>query len=316
MSRLRIALVGCGDGARRHHLPLLRRTRGAEVVAVADPDAGCRAAALRHAPGALAMEDYRDAVAHPNVDAVVLCLPSALHAAAAVATLERRKPVYVEKPLATTLADGARVLEAWRAAGVVGMIGFNYRFNPLYAAARRVVEDGRLGRIVAVRTVFTTAAGDLPAWKRRRDDGGGALLDLGSHHLDLVRWLLGESPVEVRAELRSRASEDDTALVQLRLASDVAVQSLFAFGAVDEERFEIYGDAGKLVVDRARHQHVVIEGPTRRGRRWRRLVDAARTVARAPYVLEKRLVPGHEPSHRRALARFVAAATRGTPVTP
>jgi predicted dehydrogenase len=316
MARLRIALVGCGDGAQRHHLPLLARMRDTELVVVADPDATRRRAALRHAPGAIAVTDYRDALAHAAVDAVVLCLPSAGHAEAAVAALERRKHVYVEKPLATTLADAARVVAAWRAAGVVGMMGFNYRFNRLYAAARRDVAAGRVGEVVAVRTVFTTAAREAPAWKRSRRDGGGALLDLGSHHVDLVRWVLGAEPIEVHAELRSRRTEDDTACVQLRLANGVVVQSLFAFGAVDEERFEIHGSAGTLIVDRARHQQVVLEGPTRRGRRLRRLIQTARALARAPYVVEKMLVPGHEPSHRTALARFVAAAATGTPVTP
>ena len=316
MARVRIALVGCGDGAQRHHLPLLARMREAEVVVVADPDAARRHAALRHAAGAIAVTDWREALAHPGVDAVVLCLPSAQHADAAVAALERRKHVYVEKPLATTLAEGARVVAAWRATGVVGMMGFNYRLNPLYAAARRQVAAGRVGELVAVRTVFTTAACQTPPWKRVRRDGGGALLDLGSHHVDLVRWVLRTEPIEVRAEIRSRETEDDTACVQLRLASGVVVQSLFAFGAVDEERFEIHGSAGKLIVDRSRHQEVILEGPTRRGRRLRRLAQVARGLARAPYVVDKMLVPGHEPSHRTALARFIAAASSGTPVTP
>jgi predicted dehydrogenase len=290
--------------------------RGVELVVVADPDAARRQAALRHAPGAIAVTDHRDAVVHPGVDAVVLCLPSWGHAEAAVAALERGKHVYVEKPMATTIADGTRVVAAWRAAGVVGMMGFNYRFNPLYEAARRHVAEGRVGELVAVRTVFTTAAREAPAWKRSRRDGGGALLDLGSHHVDLVRWVLGVEPIEVRAELRSRRTEDDTACLQLGLTNGVVVQSLFAFGAIDEERFEIHGSTGKLIVDRARHQQVVVEGPTRRGRRLRRLLQTTRALGRAPYVVDKMLVPGHEPSHRTALARFVAAASTGTPVTP
>jgi predicted dehydrogenase len=103
----------------------------------------------------------------------------------------------------------------------------------------------------------------------------------------------------------------------MRLESGVLVQSLFAFGAADEERFEIYGSNGTLVVDRSRHQDVRFDRPGRRWRRLRRAAHALAQVAHAPYVLEKRFVPGHEPSHRIALARFVAAAAGdGQPIGP
>ena len=308
MGALRIALVGCGEGAQRHHLPILARMPGAALTVVVDPDPACRAAAARLAPQATLLEDHRDAVDHPDVDAMVLCLPSALHADAAVAALERRKHVYVEKPLATSLADAARVRETWRRSTVAGMMGFNYRFNRLYQSARRHLADGRLGDLVAVRTVFSISEHPRPAWKRTREGGGGVLHDLGSHHVDLVRFLLNDPIVAVRADVRSRRSEDDTAFVQMRLASGLVVQSLFAFGAADDERFEIYGCDGTLTVDRGRRQDVVVEPPGRRWRRARRAVRALGQLAHAPYVLEKRFAPGHEPSHRLALRRFVAAA--------
>jgi predicted dehydrogenase len=101
----------------------------------------------------------------------------------------------------------------------------------------------------------------------------------------------------------------------MRLESGLVVQSLFAFGVADEERFEIHGREGTLTVDRSRQQDVCFE---RHGARWRRLRRAAHVlaqVAHAPYVLEKRFVPGHEPSHRIALGRFVAAAGGDAPPT-
>lgn len=306
---IRIAVAGCGNGAQRHHLPLLARMPDVEIVAVADPDPSRRAAALRHAPHAVAHADHRDALA--DVDALVLCLPSALHAEAAIAALERRRHVYVEKPLATALGDADRVVAAWRRAGVVGMMGFNYRFNRLYRSAKRLLDARAIGELVAARSVFSIADRDLPTWKRTRREGGGALLDLGSHHVDLVRHLFGEPVVEVSAEARSRRSEDDTVTVSLRMATGLVVQSLFAFGSADTERFEIVGSDGTLTVDRRRHQDAVIERP---GDRRSRLGSIARALASAPYVLEKRRVPGHEPSHRIAFERFVAAI-RGEVVT-
>jgi predicted dehydrogenase len=250
------------------------------------------------------------------VDAVVLCLPSGLHADAAHRALVAGKHVYVEKPLATSLPDAARVRAAWRKAAVVGMMGFNYRWNRLYRNARRELDAGRLGEVIAVRSVFSIAERPLPAWKRSRAAGGGALHELGSHHVDLVRFLFGEI-AQVKADIQSRQSEADTAFVQMRLESGLIVQSLFAFGAADEERFEIHGRDGTLTVDRSRHQDVRFERPARRWRRLRRAAHALAQVVHAPYVLEKRFVPGHEPSHRIALGRFVAAAAGdGRPVDP
>ncbi len=311
---LRLALLGCGEVARLHHLPALARMPEACVAVAADPVAAVRAAALRHAPAARAVADWREAVAAPGVDAALLCLPNALHADATEAAAEHGLHVYVEKPLATSLADADRVLARCDAAGVVGMMGFNYRFNALYAEARRLLASGRLGVLVGARTVFSLARADLPGWKRARTGGGGVLLDLGSHHVDLARWLFQEEVVELHAEVRSRRSEDDTAALQLRLASGLHIQSFFAYGTVDEERFEVYGESGRLVVDRRRNQRALIEPPGEG--RLRRGGRTARDSARIGYMLEKRRAPGREPSHRAALRRFVAAAREGVPAKP
>jgi predicted dehydrogenase len=306
MPAVRIAVVGCGEAAERHHLPILARTPGTVVTALVDPDAARRAVAARYAPGAVLLADHREVASRPDVDAVVLCLPSGLHAEAALAALDARKHVYVEKPLATSLADAARVRAAWRRAAVVGMMGFNYRWNRLYQSARRELVAGRLGEVLAVRTVFTIAERPLPAWKRTRATGGGALYDLGAHHVDLVRFLFGEI-AQVHADIRTRRSEADGVFLQMHLESGLVVQSLFAFGVADEERFEIHGREGTLTVDRSRHQTARFERHAARWRRLRRAVHAITKVAHARYVLEKRFVPGHEPSHRIALGRFVAA---------
>jgi predicted dehydrogenase len=311
---LRLALLGCGDVAQIHHLPSLARLPEISVLAAADPVPEARAAALHHFPAARAFADWREAVSVPGLDAVLICLPPALHAEATEAAAEIGLHAYVEKPLATSLTEADRVLARTHGAGVIGMMGFNYRFNALYSEARRLLESGRLGALIGARTVFTLSRADLPEWKRERKEGGGVLPDLGSHHVDLARWLLQDEVVEVHATLRSRLSEDDTAIVELRLAGGLLVQSLFAYGTVDEERFEVYGDGGRLVVDRRRHQRALIEAPGER--RLRRIARSARDNAHVRYILEKRSAPGHEPSHGRALRCFAAAVAARRAVQP
>ncbi|MGH7544350.1 MAG: Gfo/Idh/MocA family protein [Gemmatimonadota bacterium] len=305
MEPVRIALLGCGQAALTHHLPALVGLPGVQVVALAEPDDRRRAAAGARVPEAVATADWREAIETAEPDAIVICLPNTDHAMAGGAAFRAGRHAFVEKPIACSLAEADLLLDAWRRSGAVGMAGFNYRFNPLYQAARLRLREGRIGEPLVIRSAFTIPGDGMPSWKRGRRDGGGALLDLGSHHVDLVRWLVAE-PVEARAEVRSRASEDDVALVRLRLEGGIEVQSLFAFGTVSEERLEIYGTEGRLVVDRGRQQSVVVEEKGRRS--WASLLGSVpRSPAQAAWLWEKRRTPGHEPSYRAALAAFVEA---------
>lgn len=314
MEAVRIALLGCGQLGLTHHLPALLGLPGVQVVSLAEPDAGRRAAAAALAPEASATTDWRQAIEVREPDAVVVCLPNADHAEAGRAAFQAGRHAFLEKPIALSLAEAHPLLRAWRASGKVGMAGFNYRFNPLYRAAREALMGGRIGEPLVVRSAFTIPGDGMPTWKRQRRGGGGALLDLGSHHVDLIRWLLAE-PVEARAEMRSRASEDDVALLRLRLEGGTEVQSLFAFGTVAEERLEIYGTEGRLVVDRGRQQSAVVEKKGRRS--WASLLGPVPlSLAQAAWLWEKRRTAGHEPSYRAALSAFVEAVRAGANRSP
>lgn len=314
MGRVKLAVLGCGEVARDHHLPWLARIPDAAVSIVADADPAALAAARKLAPDARGVGDWRDAVAAPEIDAVLVCLPNHLHADAAEAAAEHRRHVYVEKPLATSLIDADRVLAACEAAGVVGMMGFNYRFNALYTDARDLLAAGRVGSAALFRGEFMLARSDVPQWKRQSATGGGVLFDLAPHHVDLIPWLVDDPVVDVLATVSSRVSENDTATLTLRLRRGAVAQLAFGYGLVDAMRLEIDGDGGRLVVDRRRHQRAFIETPgeTQLGR----MLRAADDARRLRYVLEKRSAPGGEPSHGAALRRFVAAALAGDRVQP
>jgi predicted dehydrogenase len=313
---LGVAVVGCGRIAQAVHLGILARLPGVAVVALADIDAGRRAEARRRVPAAVAFEDYRGALDRDDVHAVVICTPTATHAEIATAALRRGKHVYLEKPIAADLAGAREVLAAWRDAGSVGMIGFNFRFNPLYQALARALRAGRAGDVVAVRSVFSTTADDLPGWKRSGGPGGGVLLDLASHHADLVPFLLGREVIEVTAAVRSRRAGDDTATLELRLEGGVVAQSLFSFGSVEEDRLEVYGRRGKLSADRHWGLGVRFDDAGRRGSRSGWIRRGLRSVGALPRALRRLRAPTHEPSYRAAIECFAAAARSGRPAMP
>ena len=314
---LRIAIAGCGAIARAVHIPILASMAGVRITALADTDLVTLESAGRTVPAAERHSGYQSLLAAETIDAIVIASSPGTHAAAAVAAFEKGLSVYLEKPLASSVADGDSIISAWRRAGTVGMIGFNYRFNPLYVRLKRELESERIGQIVAVRSVFSTASRPLPEWKKTRAAGGGVLLDLGSHHVDLIRFLLGQEVKQSIAHLRSIGSEHDTAMLELTTTGGISVQSFFSLGAVDEDRIEIYGDKGKLVVDRMASLDVE-HFPSSAGRADRVLRLGRRMLGlrNAGYIFAKLRSPMNEPSFRSSLDHFVAAIRGDTDASP
>lgn len=313
--QVRVGLIGCGRIAQLAHLKIVGALPDAILAAIAETDEGRREAARRLAPGTRIVSDYRDLLALEGIDAVVVSLPPGMHAESAVAAHRTGRHVYLEKPLATDRTGGEAALEAWRASGMVGMIGFNYRFNRLFGEAKRMLEACVLGRPVAVRSVFSSAIRPGPEWMRRRDSGGGVLLDLGSHHVDLVRFLFGEI-AEVACSVHGEEREGHTATLELFLRDGPPVQSFFSLRATDEDRFEIYCESGSLKIDRRHGLVAEVSSGIDAARRREQLRHAWRSVRNAGYAMEKRRAFGHEPSWRYALEHFVEAARGDHPASP
>lgn len=314
--RLKVGVIGCGDIVLSVHLKILTSLSSVEVVALAEPEPRRLGEASRQAPKAIICASYEDLLKRSEVEAVMICAPPMLHAEVAVEAFNQGKHVYLEKPLATNLADAQDVLKAWRQAGVVGMIGFNYRFNPLYEAMRRQIRSGRLGSLVSTRSVFSTPVRPLPVWKQTRSSGGGVLLDLASHHVDLIRFFFDQEIRKVSVDVRSLRAEQDTAVLQLQLQDGLPIQSFFSLSAVDEDRFEIYGQAGKLTVDRYRSWDVEMVDAATTASHLKYISQKLKSFINVPYLFKKLRSPWHEPSFREALSRFISSVRGGKKASP
>jgi predicted dehydrogenase len=313
---VKIGLIGCGRIARSVHLKILRNTPAVRVTAIAEPDTNTHNEARRLAPDACLLTDYQSLLARDDVDAVVLALPTGRHAEAATAAFAAGKHVYLEKPLATNLADAETVLQAWQRGDRVGMIGFNYRFNKLCRRARQLLRQGVLGEVIAVRSVFSSARRPLPSWKMRRATGGGVLLDLASHHIDLVRFLLDTDVLDVTCDLQSRVTEDDTAFLKLRVGNGATVQSFFSFCSSDDDLFEIHGTAGEMTIDRCHGMDVRWRGSDGASHRADQLRHWVRSIRGIRYGLDRWRSIGHEPSWQQALEHFIGAVRGEHPAEP
>lgn len=302
---LGVGVVGCGVFAGSQHLPNLRRLAGARLVAVADADAElARRVARRYA--ARPLPDAAALAADAAVDAVLIASPTALHGEHARLALAAGKPVLLEKPIAADAASARALLAAAAAAGVAVHVGFQLRFQPLYRQARAWIRGGRLGEIVALRGLFAEPlAAAATGWRARRDAGGGVLLDLASHQLDLVRWLLDDE----LATVESASCDADGRLATLTVATrrGVRFQGLFAYGAGPLERLEIVGRRATLAVDRHRGA-ATCAAPRIGGRYGARRRFVAPTAATLALRLRRLVQPSWEPAFAAALAAWVEAA--------
>ena len=198
---LRVGIIGCGAGI--FHLEGYAEEPRAEVVALAGLDTDrCQQLAKRfdvpHTYG-----DYSELLVHPNIDAVSVVVPNHLHLPVTLAALEAGKHVLVEKPLARTVAEGEQMVEAAREAEKVLAIAFNRRSRHDVGLVRQEVERGALGRIYHAKAFWMRRSGipGLGSWFTNKEQaGGGPLIDLGVHVLDMALWMMGNPrPVTVAA---------------------------------------------------------------------------------------------------------------------
>lgn len=176
------------------------------IVAVADPSTGNRALMASMSKIKNPFKEYdnwRDLYdAHPDLDGVVISTPNFLHADPAIAALERRLPVALEKPLATTIEDCQRIILAEKEFGGRTLVGFVLRSTPFYSKIHELVRSGAIGRIASIQADelvgrAVTSVMFRGNWRRYERLSGGVLLEKCCHDMDLINWLMGCRPVSV-----------------------------------------------------------------------------------------------------------------------
>lgn len=188
-----IGIIGCGSMG-REHARNIRSVPGARLVAISDPSEEARRCLLAEGDVPHAFAGYQDLLERPGVDAVIITVPNALHRVVALDAIAAGKHVLLEKPLAHTYEDGAAIVHGAERSDRVVMLGFNNRFNPASQALRRAIDAGRLGTLYYARARWLRREGLPPqaSWfTRKATAGGGALIDIGVHMLDLAFFMLG-----------------------------------------------------------------------------------------------------------------------------
>jgi predicted dehydrogenase len=230
--RPRIGFLGVGWIGRRR-MEALAKSETVEIAAIADPAPEMAEQAGGVAPGATLMKSLDDLL-DAGLDGVVIATPSALHAEQSVAALERGISVFCQKPLGRTAVETLRVVDAARDADRLLAVDFSYRHTAGLHALRDLARAGELGRVYAANLVFHNAYGPDKDWfYDPRLSGGGCVIDLGVHLVDLLLWTMDfprvvsvESRLFAQGEPLPRGAEkaEDYAAAQLYLDCGAVAQ--------------------------------------------------------------------------------------------
>ncbi len=202
MKKLNVGIIGCGFIANGKHLPSLARMENVEVVAFCDIIIEkAQAAAKKYGtPNALVCEDYRDVLARQDIDTIHVCTPNSSHAEITIASLKGGKHVMCEKPMAKTAAEAKSMLDASVETGRLLTVGYQNRFREDSLFMKSLCESGDLGDIYFAKA-FATRRRGVPTWgvfMDKEKQGGGPLIDLATHALDLTLWMMKNyTPVTV-----------------------------------------------------------------------------------------------------------------------
>ena len=200
MRRVRVGIIGSGGIAQGCHMPGYQQLPEVELFAVADINRQTAQQAAEKFSVPHVFTDYHELVAMPEIDAVSVCTPNAFHKDPTIAALRAGKHVLVEKPIAVNAEEGLAMARAARRAGKLLMVGLNNRFGAATQALKRAIDAGSLGEVYFAEAVATRRRG-IPGWgafTQRSKSGGGALVDIGVHILDLTLYLMGlPKPVSV-----------------------------------------------------------------------------------------------------------------------
>lgn len=315
----KLAFTGVG-WIGRHRMQAALESGLADVVGISDTSAECLAEALKLAPASKTSSSFEDTINDAGVDGVVIATPSALHRQQSVAAFEAGKAVFCQKPLGRNAEEVKAVVAAAKKANKLLGADFSYRYTAAFQAILPVLQSGELGKIFAVDLKFHNAYGpDKPWFYDKKLSGGGCVLDLGIHLIDLLLFALDFPEVQTvnshlfakGLPLKGKEEVEDYANVQLTLADDIDAQLACSWNlqagceAVIEASF--YGTKGGVALKNRNGSFYEFEGLRFWGTKTETLVqppDAWGGRALLNWIEQLSMNPGYNPEAN----NFIASA--------
>lgn len=257
MNKVRWGVIGAGGIADRRTIPGLLLANNAELIAVMEVNMEL-AEKIRAKHNAKRAYDNIDSLLADNeIDAVYIATPVIYHKEQAIKAAKAKKHILIEKPVALTIKEGEEVLQVCKEEGIKIAVGLMMRFHSYHQKMKEIVYSGKLGKVVSCRAQLTCWYPDMPgSWRQTKaTSGGGALMDMGVHCIDLLQYITGAKVIKVAGLINTKTFNyevEDSSSILLELDNQ-------SFGYVDANfnipdaaakcRLEIYGTKGSLLAE-------------------------------------------------------------------
>lgn len=258
MEKVRIGIIGFGRMGITHY-SIINTHPAVEMTAIADTSSTILGMIKKYVPSVTMFSDYKDLLNSGLVDAVIVCTPSIMHYDVCKMACEKGINVFCEKPFTTDPKKAAELADMFEAKGLVNQVGYVYRFDPVFNKVKDLIESGVIGDVCHVNAQFLSATlikmQPEKGWRSKRENGGGATYEMGSHVIDLMEYLLGKPEKVIGSLLNKVYSEnvEDIVDVQLRYSKATTGEIHVNWSEYTYRKpmlkLDIHGKKGKIQAD-------------------------------------------------------------------
>lgn len=250
MDRVRWGILSTATIGRYQVVPAIQQAARCDVVAIASRNIDTAQDVAAELEIDRAYGSYGQLLRDPDIDAVYIPLPNHMHAEWTIAAAQHGKHILCEKPIALSVAEAESMADVCQEAGVLLREAFMYRFHPTWQAARRLVDEGRIGEVKGVDSWFSYFNDDPENIRNVVDYGGGALMDIGCYSIHLSRMLMGGEPTAIKASVqRDPVAGVDVYTAGVLEFGDRVATFACSTRAEPDQRVDIYGTRGRISIE-------------------------------------------------------------------
>jgi predicted dehydrogenase len=255
MAKIRVGMIGTGGISHWHGRQLLE-LEDAQIAAIADTSEQSRSKFIEsfQLDGVPQYDDYKAMLANVSLDAVVICSPHTLHYSQATDALNQGLHVLIEKPMTCSSEEAAQLIETAKRAGKKLQVSYQRHFQPEFMFIKDAIESGLIGKLTSVTASLYQEWAQLTKglWRQVPSlSGGGMLMDSGSHIMDMLLWLTGMTPVDIKTQLHQQGTPVEIdSFTSIRFAEGaVAGVNIVGFAPCWHETYVFCGETGGIFYD-------------------------------------------------------------------
>jgi len=257
MKKVKWGVIGAGGIADRRTIPGMMLAKNAELVAVMEINMELAEKLRAKYNAKRAYDNYKDLIADPEVECVYIASPVTNHLEQVLAAAAAKKHILCEKPIALSIEECNAAQKACEDAGILAATGFMMRYHAFHQQIKELIADGKIGKVHSARAQLTCWYPEIEgAWRQKKAlSGGGALIDMGVHCIDLIEYITGGKTVKTAAFNDTKTFSydvDDSSSVLIKLDNGVTGYVESNFNIPDEAAFcrlEFYGTKGSLLAE-------------------------------------------------------------------